>query len=68
MNIDERLRALIANIPNVVPTLDPRADSKAAIIHALVQPLLAALGYAVFDPSEVARGGEVDFTILRDEL
>ncbi|NVB38067.1 hypothetical protein G6O69_09505 [Pseudenhygromyxa sp. WMMC2535] len=46
MNPDDELTALVASAPVVLRALGPRASrSKDALVHALVRPLFAALGY-----------------------
>jgi predicted type IV restriction endonuclease len=64
MMIDEKLEALAANAPNVVASLPAPAErSKVALTHALVRPLLAALGYDLIDRASSIDHAELDFVL-----
>ena len=72
MDLREKLAGIAAKIPVVVDDLQTEEATKTA----LVMPFLRALGYDVFDPTEVVpefvadvgikKGEKVDFAILRD--
>jgi hypothetical protein len=64
MMIDEKLEAMAANAPNVVASLPAPAEwSKVALTHALVRPLLAALGYDLIDRATSIDHPELDFVL-----
>src|SRR5689334_3376139 len=72
MDFIDRLRELSARIPKQLDYIQTEEATKSA----LVMPFIAALGYNVFDPSEVTpelnadvglkKGEKVDYAILRD--
>jgi hypothetical protein len=72
MDFIDRLRELSARIPKQLEYIQTEEATKSA----LVMPFIAALGYNVFDPSEVTpelnadvglkKGEKVDYAILRD--
>jgi hypothetical protein len=67
MNLDQKLEAMAANAPNVVASLPAPAErSKLALAHSLVRPLLAALGYDLFDRASSIDPGELDFVLGHD--
>jgi hypothetical protein len=64
MMIDQKLEAMAANAPNVVASLPAPAErSKVALTHALVRPLLAALGYDLIDRATSIDHAELDFVL-----
>jgi len=73
MNFEEKLKSLAAKAENVAAALETEEATK----NALVMPFIAALGYDVFDPSEVVpeftadvgikRGEKVDYAIKRGD-
>jgi predicted type IV restriction endonuclease len=72
MDFADKIKALAAAIPKQLDVLQTEEATKVA----LVMPFIQALGYNVFDPTEVApelvadvgtkRGEKVDYAILRD--
>ncbi|MBN2562652.1 MAG: type I restriction enzyme HsdR N-terminal domain-containing protein [Phycisphaerae bacterium] len=72
MDLIDKLRELAIRIPKQLPHLSTEEATKTA----LVMPLISALGYNVFDPTEVVpeftadvgtkKGEKVDYAILRD--
>jgi len=72
MSIAERLRALAQRVPTTVTHLETEEATK----NALVMPFLSALGYDVFNPTEVVpeftadvgtkKGEKVDYAIKRN--
>jgi hypothetical protein len=72
VDLIDRLRELALRIPKQLPYLSTEEATKTA----LVMPLISALGYNVFDPTEVVpefiadvgtkKGEKVDYAILRD--
>ncbi|MCA9552837.1 MAG: type I restriction enzyme HsdR N-terminal domain-containing protein [Myxococcales bacterium] len=72
MDLADQLQALAARIPKQTEHL----QTEAATSTALVMPFIAALGYNVFDPTEVVpeftadvgtkKGEKVDYAIKRD--
>jgi len=72
MDFIDKIRELSARIPKQLDNIQTEEATK----HALVMPFIAALGYNVFDPSEVMpelcadvgvkKGEKVDYAILRD--
>jgi len=72
MDLLDRLRELSLRIPNQLPHLQTEEATKTA----LVMPLISALGYNVFDPTEVVpeftadvgvkKGEKVDYAIIRE--
>ena len=72
MDLIDRLRELSARIPKQLEHIQTEEATKSA----LVMPFIAALGYNVFDPTEVTpelnadvgikKGEKVDYAILRD--
>jgi hypothetical protein len=66
MKFDEKLVAMAANAPNVLASLPAPAErSKLALTHALVRPLLAALGYDLFDRASSSDAAELDFVLCQ---
>ena len=73
MDLIDRLRDIAARIPKQLEHLQTEEATK----HALVMPFISALGYNVFDPTEVTpelnadvgvkKGEKVDYAILRDQ-
>ena len=73
MNFEEKLKSLAAKAENIKSLLETEEATK----NALVMPFIAALGYDVFDPSEVIpeftadvgikRGEKVDYAIKRGD-
>ncbi len=69
----EQLRALSSRIPRLLE----HARTEEATKHALVLPFLAALGYNVFDPTEIIpefvcdvgtkKGEKIDYAIMRGD-
>lgn len=72
MDLIDQLRAL----SNRLPVLREHARTEEATKHALVLPFIAALGYSVFDPTEVVpefvcdagtkKGEKIDYALMRD--
>lgn len=72
MDLSDQLAQLAARIPKQIDLLETEEATK----NALVMPLLNALGYNVFDPTEVVpeftadvglkKGEKVDYVVLRD--
>lgn len=72
MDFSDRIQELARRIPRQIDTIATEEATK----HAFVLPFIAALGYDVFDPSEVTpelvadvgikKGEKVDYAILRD--
>jgi predicted type IV restriction endonuclease len=72
MDFADKIRELALNLPKQVPHIQTEEATK----NALIMPFIAALGYNVFDPTEVTpelhadvglkRGEKVDYAILRD--
>jgi predicted type IV restriction endonuclease len=72
MDLIDRLRELSARIPKQLEHIQTEEATK----NALVMPFIAALGYNVFDPTEVTpelhadvgvkKGEKVDYAILKD--
>lgn len=72
MDFIDRIRELAAKIPKQIEYIQTEEATKSA----LVMPFIQALGYNVFDPTEVVpeyiadvgvkKGEKVDYTILRD--
>ena len=72
MDLIDRLRELSARIPKQLEYIQTEEATKSA----LVMPFISALGYNVFDPSEVTpelnadvgvkKGEKVDYAILKD--
>jgi hypothetical protein len=72
MDLIDRLRELSARIPKLLEHLQTEEATK----NALVMPFINALGYNVFDPTEVnpeltadvgtKKGEKVDYAIVRD--
>lgn len=73
MDLIDRLRVLSAQIPKMLDSIKTEESTKTA----LVMPFINALGYNVFDPSEVTpeltadvgvkKGEKVDYAIMKDE-
>lgn len=74
MDFADELQALAGRIPKLIDHLETEEATK----NALVMPFIAALGYNVFDPTEVVpeftadfgtkKGEKVDYAIMRDGL
>lgn len=75
MDLIDSLREIAAKIPTL---REKRViDTEEGTKHALVMPFIAALGYNVFDPTEVRpeftadvgvkKGEKVDYAIMRDD-
>lgn len=72
MDFIDKIRELSARIPKQLDSMQTEEATK----HALVMPFISALGYDVFDPTEVTpelcadvgvkKGEKVDYAILRD--
>lgn len=72
MDLIDQLRALSARIPQ----LQAHTKTEEATRHAMVLPFIAALGYNVFDPTEVVpefvadvgikKGEKIDYAIIRE--
>lgn len=72
MDFIEKIRELSARIPKQLDNIQTEEATK----HALVMPFISALGYNVFDPTEVTpelcadvgtkKGEKVDYAILRE--
>src|SRR4028119_1931052 len=72
MDFIEKLQALATKIPKLCEVLQTEEATK----NALVMPFINALGYNVFDPTEVVpeficdigtkKGEKIDYAILRD--
>jgi hypothetical protein len=73
MTLLEKLSALASKLP----MLADRLETEEATKNALVMPFIAALGYNVFDPTEIVpeftadlgtkRGEKVDYAIVRED-
>lgn len=72
MDFIDKIRELSVRIPKQLENIQTEEATK----HALIMPFIAALGYNVFDPTEVTpelcadvgikKGEKVDYAILRD--
>lgn len=72
MDLIDTLSQLSNRLPNIMPSLQTEESTK----NALIMPFLMALGYNVFDPTEVIpeytadvgtkKGEKVDYVIMRD--
>jgi predicted type IV restriction endonuclease len=72
MDLADRLKALATRIPQLLENIQTEEATK----NALVMPFISALGYDVFDPSEVTpelvadvgikKGEKVDYAILKE--
>jgi hypothetical protein len=72
MDFIDRIRELSARIPKQLDNIQTEEATK----HAMVMPFIGALGYNVFDPTDVTpelcadvgtkKGEKVDYAILRD--
>ncbi len=72
MDLIDRLRELSTRMTKIVDHLQTEEATK----HALVMPFISALGYNVFDPTEVIpeftadvgtkKGEKVDYVIMRE--
>lgn len=72
MDFIDKLQALAAKIPVLCPVLQTEEATK----NALIMPFIAALGYDVFDPTEVVpelvadfatkKGEKVDYAVKKD--
>lgn len=72
MDFIDKIREISARIPKQLDNMNTEEATK----HALVMPFISALGYNVFDPTEVTpelcadvgikKGEKVDYAILRD--
>jgi hypothetical protein len=72
MDFIDQIRELSARIPKQLPHIQTEEATK----NALVMPFISALGYNVFDPTEVTpelhadvglkKGEKVDYAVLRD--
>lgn len=72
MDFADQLQAIAARVPSVIGHLETEEATK----NALVLPFIAALGYNIFDPTEVKpeltadvgvkKGEKVDYAILRE--
>ena len=72
MDFIDKIRELSAHIPKQIENIQTEEATK----HSLVLPLIAALGYNIFDPTEVTpelcadigikKGEKVDYAILRE--
>ncbi len=72
MDFIDKIRELSVRIPKQLDNIQTEEATK----HALIMPFIAALGYDVFDPTEVTpelcadigvkKGEKVDYAILRD--
>lgn len=72
MDLIDQIQTLANRIPKMIDHLQTEEATK----HSLVMPFLAALGYNIFDPTEVVpeftadvgtkKGEKVDYAILRD--
>lgn len=72
MDFADKIRELAGRIEKQLPYIQTEEATK----NALIMPFIGALGYTVFDPTEVTpefhadvglkRGEMVDFAILRD--
>ena len=73
MDFKDKLAALAAKIP----TMRDHLQTEEATKNALVMPFIAALGYDVFDPTEVVpefvadhgikKGEKVDYALVKDD-
>ena len=72
MALEDSIRIIADRLPDQLPHLETEEATK----NALVMPFIAALGYNVFDPTEVVpeftadvgvrRGEKVDYALMRD--
>jgi predicted type IV restriction endonuclease len=72
MDLADRLKALATRIPNLLDSIQTEEATK----NALIMPFISALGYDVFDPTEVTpeliadvgvkKGEKVDYAILKE--
>jgi predicted type IV restriction endonuclease len=72
MDLVDRLKALSSRIPSMLDSIQTEEATK----NALVMPFISALGYDVFDPTEVTpelvadvgikKGEKVDYAILKE--
>lgn len=72
MDLADRLKALATRIPQLLENIQTEEATK----NALIMPFISALGYDVFDPSEVTpelvadvgikKGEKVDYAILKE--
>jgi hypothetical protein len=72
MDFIDKIRELSTRIPKLLDSIQTEEATK----HAMVMPFISALGYNVFDPTEVTpelcadvgvkKGEKVDYAILRD--
>jgi hypothetical protein len=72
MDFADRIRELAVNLPKQLPHIQTEEATK----NALIMPFISALGYNVFDPTEVTpelhadiglkKGEKVDYAILKD--
>lgn len=72
MDFIDRIRELSSKIPKQLDSIQTEEATK----HAMIMPFIAALGYDVFNPTEVTpelcadvgvkKGEKVDYAILRD--
>jgi predicted type IV restriction endonuclease len=72
MDLADRLKALAARIPSMLESIQTEEATK----NALIMPFISALGYDVFDPTEVTpelvadvgikKGEKVDYAILKE--
>ena len=72
MDFADRIQELATKIPRQLEQLETEEATK----HTLVMPFINALGYDVFDPTEVVpeftadvgikRGEKVDYAIMKD--
>ena len=63
MALEDSIRAIAERLPNQLPLLETEEATKTA----LVMPFIAALGYNVFDPSEVVPEFTADVGVKRGE-
>jgi hypothetical protein len=73
VSLHEKLQTLSKRVPSIIDKLETEEATK----NALVMPFIAALGYDVFDPTEVVpefvsdvgtkKGEKVDYVIKRDD-
>jgi len=72
MDFIDKIRELSARIPKQLDNIHTEEATK----HSMVMPFISALGYNVFDPTDVTpelcadvgikKGEKVDYAILRD--
>jgi len=72
MDLIDKIRELSTRIPKLLDSIQTEEATK----HAMVMPFISALGYNVFDPTEVTpelcadvgvkKGEKVDYAILRE--